>query len=216
MPETGIGLFPDVGGSRYLSRLPGRIGQFLALTGARFDGAECLWAGLGTHYLPLAELEDAKARIFAHPDRIAGILAELSVTPPPARIAQNAALVAHHFASDTYEDIVASLEADDSTWAAKELATLRSKSPKSSKVALRQLALGAGMEDFAEVMRMEYRLVCRLLVQPDFAEGVRAVITDKTGDPKWVPDAPEKVTPAMLDAIFAPLPADQEWTAYGQ
>jgi enoyl-CoA hydratase len=214
MPETGIGLFPDVGGGWYLPRLSGRIGQFLALTGARFDGAECLWAGLGTHYLSASDLDEAKARIFVHPDRIAAILAALATTPPQPRIADNAALVAHHFASDRLEDVFASLENDDSTWAAKELATLRSKSPQSCKVALRQLALGADMADFADVMRMEYRIASRVLTLPDFAEGVRAVITDKTGDPKWSPATIEGVTPAMLDAIFAPLSPDQEWTPH--
>lgn len=215
MPETGIGLFPDVGGSLYLSRLSGRIGQFLALTGARFDAGECMWAGLGTHFLAASDLADAKQRIFAHPDRMAGILAGLSASPPPARISGNASLVAHHFASDEFDEIVASLESDDSGWAAKELATIRSKSPFSCKVALRQLALGAGMDDFAEIMRMEYRLVSRMISRPDFAEGVRAVITDKTGDPAWQPAIPDDVTPEMLDAVFAPLPADEEWAPHG-
>ncbi len=211
MPETGIGLFSDVGGGWYLSRLGGRIGQFLALTGARLDGAECLWTGLATHYLPSSDLAEAKARIIAHPDRIAGILAEMAVTPPHPRIADNAAQIAHHFASDSFEEILTSLEADEGDWAAKELAALRSKSPQSCKVSLRQLALGAGMADFAEVMQMEFRIAARVLILPDFAEGVRAVITDKTGDPKWSPASPQGVTAAMLDAIFAPLPQDQEW-----
>src|SRR3546814_12206157 len=88
MPETGIGLFPDVGGGWYLARLPGRIGQFLALTGARLDGAECLWAGLATHYLPSEQLEVAKARI-AQGHEPGGVLTALSETPPPARLEQN-------------------------------------------------------------------------------------------------------------------------------
>jgi enoyl-CoA hydratase len=212
MPETGIGLFPDVGGGWYLSRLKHRIGQFLALTGARFDGAECLWAGLATHYLPSEALAEAKARIIANPNGIADILADLSVPPPEARIACNAALITHHFASDTLEDILASLAGDDNAWAAKELATLSTKSPQSCKVSLRQLRESAQLGSFAENMQLEFRLASRVLTLPDFAEGVRAVITDKTGDPKWSPGTPEAVTPAMLDAIFAPLPKDQEWT----
>ena len=108
MPETGIGLFPDVGGGWHLSRLGGRIGQFLALTGARLDGAECLWTGLATHYLPSEKLDEAKERIAADPSRISGILSELSETPPTARIEANADRIVKHFASDRYEDILAS------------------------------------------------------------------------------------------------------------
>src|SRR5947209_1454026 len=89
MPETAIGLFPDVGGGWYLSRLPGRTGVFLALTGARLDGAECLYLGLATHYVPALALDDLKARIVAEPQRIAELLDESSITPPPARIAEN-------------------------------------------------------------------------------------------------------------------------------
>ena len=216
MPETGIGLFPDVGGGWYLSRLPGRLGQFLALTGARLDGAEVVWAGLGTHYLPPEKLAEAKARIVEHPDRIAGILSELSETPPEARIESNAERIAKHFASDRYEDILASLETDDSEWAAKELATLRTKSPQTCKVALRQLAESAALDEFADNMRMEYRIASRVLTRPDFAEGVRAVIVDKTNDPAWNPATPDGVTEEMLDAIFAPLPGCEEWKPLGK
>ncbi|WP_086606528.1 enoyl-CoA hydratase/isomerase family protein [Erythrobacter donghaensis] len=214
MPETGIGLFPDVGGGWYLSRLGRRLGQFLALTGARLDGAECLWTGLATHYVPHEMLEDIKARIHDHPDRIAGILSEPVGTPPKARIEANADKIAKHFASDAYEDILASLEAaaaagDD--WAMKERDTLGTKSPQTCKVALRQLAESATLTDFADNMRMEYRIASRVLTRPDFAEGVRAVIIDKTGDPKWNPATPEGVTDELLDAIFAALPEGEEW-----
>ena len=210
MPETGIGLFPDVGGGWYLSRLPGRIGQFLALTGARLDGAECKWAGLATHYLPHDQLSEAKARIAAghEPGRV---LAALAATPPLARIEANAALIAKHFASDRFEDIIASLEAEDSDWAAKELATLRTKSPQTCKVALRQLHDSAALPDFAANMAMEYRIASRVLTLPDFAEGVRAVIVDKDNAPKWNPATPELVTADLIDRIFAPLPASDEW-----
>ena len=211
MPETGIGLFPDVGGGWYLSRLPGRLGQFLALTGARLDGAEVCWAGIVTHYLGSEKLAEAKARIIEHPARIAGILSELSDKPPEARIEANADKIARHFASDRFEDIIASLEAEDTDWAAKELATLRTKSPQTCKVALRQLAEAAAFTDFADNMRNEYRIASRVLTRPDFAEGVRAVIIDKTGDPQWDPATPEGVTGDLLDEIFAPLAADEEW-----
>lgn len=214
MPETGIGLFPDVGGGWFLSRLGGRLGQFLALTGARLKGEECLWAGLATHYVPSEILDDLKARIAEKPDRIAGILSEPVGTPPPARLEENALKIAKHFASDTLEGILASLEAaaaEGDEWAQKERDTIGTKSPQTLKVALRQLKESRELTDFADNMRMEYRIGARVLTRPDFAEGVRAVIVDKTHDPKWDPVTPEGVSEELLDSIFAPLPADEEW-----
>ncbi len=211
MPETGIGLFPDVGGGWYLSRLEGRVGRFLGMTGARLDGADCLEVGLVTHYLPAERLTDAKARIAEAPDRIEGILGSLSVTPPDAKIVAVIPQINRLFASDRYEDVLAALEADGSEWALKEQATLSTKSPQSVKVALRQLADGAVCDSFADVMRMEYRIAARLLALPDFAEGVRAVIVDKDNAPQWNPSSPEGMTDALVDAIFAPLPVSEEW-----
>ena len=212
MPESGIGLFPDVGGGWYLSRLPGRVGQWLALTGARIDGPECLYLGLATHYVPSAALEDVKARIAEHPDRIAGILGQASVTAPPAKIADNLPLINKLFASDRLEEIVAALEADPSEWAASELATLRAKSPTTCKVSLRELAEGARMADFADEMRQEYALAAHIIQRGDFAEGVRAVLIDKDNAPRWNPATPEAVTDHMIDTIFAPLPEEEAWT----
>ena len=212
MPETGIGLFPDVGGGWYLSRLEGRVGQFLALTGARIAGAGCLSLGLATHYLTSNALAEAKSRIATEDvDRIDGILGTLSVTPPDSKIVETLFQINRHFASDRLEDILASLEGDESDWAMKELATLRTKSPQTCKVALRQLAESLKLTDFADNMAMEYRIASRVLVRPDFAEGVRAVIVDKDNSPKWDPATAEGVTDALIDAIFAPLPAQEEW-----
>lgn len=210
MPETGIGLFPDVGGGWYLSRMPGRIGAFLALTGARLDGAECFAVGLATHYLPSAALADAKARIAAG-EQLGAVLDNMVVEPPPARILSNRADIDRLFASDQLEDIFAALEANDGEWATKELATLRTKSPQTCKVALRQLATSAGLSDFAANMAMEYRIASRVLTRPDFAEGVRAVIVDKDNAPQWNPATAEGVTDELLDAIFSPLPDNEEW-----
>lgn len=210
MPETGIGLFPDVGGGWYLSRLRGRLGQFLALTGARLDGSECFWAGIATHYLPSNSLTEAKTRIaLGHePEEV---LSDLSIIPPQPRIEGNADLILTHFSSDNYETILHSLESDESEWATKERATLATKSPQTCKVALKQLAESAKLTDFADNMRMEYRIASRVLTRPDFAEGVRAVIVDKTGDPKWDPPTPEGVSEELIDGIFAPLPNEEEW-----
>ena len=212
MPETAIGLFPDVGGGWYLSRLPGRTGAFLALTGARLDGAECHYLGLATHYVPSDRLEETKARIAEHPDRIEGILGEASVTPPDARIAGHIAHINRTFAAERYEDILAALEKDETEWAAKELATLHGKSPQACKVSLRLLAGGATMASFADEMRQEYRVAARAVRRHDFLEGVRALLVDKDNQPRWDPPTPEGVTDAMLDEIFAPLPSREEWT----
>ncbi|OYX66010.1 MAG: enoyl-CoA hydratase [Sphingomonadales bacterium 32-64-17] len=212
MPEGAIGLFPDAGAGFTFARLPNRLGQFLALTGARLDGAECLWAGLATHYLESAALDEAKARIAAQPESAEAILTELSTTPPPARLAGNADNIARHFASDRLEDILASLDADDGKWAGKELAAVSAKCPTTSKVALRLLAEGARRADFAEEMAREYAIVCRMIVRPDFAEGVRAVLVDKDNAPRWNPARPEDVSETMLDAIFASLPENERWT----
>ncbi|MEZ5695639.1 MAG: enoyl-CoA hydratase/isomerase family protein [Sphingomonadaceae bacterium] len=132
---------------------------------------------------------------------------------PPRRPGSgaNADKIARHFASDRYEDILASLEADGSEWAAKEIGTLGTKSPQTCKVALRQLAESAPLSDFADNMRMEYRIASRVLTRHDFAEGVRALIVDKTNDPQWDPATPEGVSEELLDSIFAPLPEQEEW-----
>jgi enoyl-CoA hydratase len=212
MPETGIGLFPDVGGGWYLSRLEGRVGQYLALTGSRVAGAECLALGLATHYLPSSALVEAKAQIASEDvEHLDGILSTLSETPPASKIVETLLQINRHFASDQFEDILESLEGDESEWAMKELAALRTKSPQTCKVALRQLAESLKLTDFVDNMAMEYRIASRVLVRPDFAEGVRAVIVDKDNAPQWDPATAEGVTDALIDAIFAPLPAQEEW-----
>ncbi len=215
MPETAIGLFPDVGGGWYLSRLPGRAGQFLALTGARLDGAECLHLGLATHYLPSAGLEDVKARIAAEPERLELILEEASAPPPSARIADNRERIDRLFAPDRLEDVIDALEQDGSDWAKAELVTLRCKSPQACKVSLRLLSDGAGMHDFADEMRQEYAVASHVVQRHDFVEGVRSVLIDKDATPRWEPPTPDAVTDHMIDTIFAPLPDHEEWTPLG-
>ncbi len=212
MPETAIGLFPDVGGGWYLPRLSGRVGQYIALTGARLDGADCLYLGIATHYIPGTALDEVKARIAEHPERIGGILGEASVTPPEAKIAENFGQINKTFASDRLEDIHAALAAVNSVWAQSELATLRTKSPQACKVSLRLLADGAKMADFADEMRQEYAVASKVVQRHDFIEGVRAVLVDKDNRPHWNPARPEDVTDHMIDTIFAPLPPDEQWT----
>jgi enoyl-CoA hydratase len=212
MPETTIGFFPDVGGGRYLSQLPGCIGKFLALTGARLDGAECKYLGIATHYIPAASLDEVKARIVEHPERAEGILGQASVSPPDAKIEGNIARINKLFAPERLEDILKGLEADGSDWALKELATLKSKSPLSCKVSLRLLERAYGMPSFAAEMTTEFALAVRMTHHPDFREGVRALLIDKDNAPRWSPATPEEVTDALVDSMFEPLPSGQTWT----
>jgi enoyl-CoA hydratase len=213
MPETGIGLFPDVGGGWYLSRLPGRVGQYMVLTGARFDGAECHYLGMATHYVDQAALEELVERIMKAPGRVQGALGAASTPLPDSKIADKLPTISRLFASDRLEDIVAALRGEDDDWA-DELATIGTKSPLSCKVSLRLLAQGATRAGFTDEMRAEYALAGRVVRTHDFREGVRAVLIDKTGDPQWDPPTPQGVTEEMLDVLFAPLPASEQWTPF--
>ena len=214
MPETGIGLFPDVGGGWYLSRLPGRVGQFMALTGARLDASECLYLGLATNYIEQASLEELHERILKAPARIQGALGAAAAIAPDAKIESNMGQITKLFASDRLEDVLASLEEDGSDWAQSELATLKSKSPLSCKVSLRLLAEGANRSSFAEEMRAEYALAGRIVRTHDFREGVRALLIDKDNNPEWDPPTPEEVDDEMLDVLFEPLPEREAWTPF--
>ncbi len=211
MPETGIGLFPDVGGGWYLSRLAGRTGQYLALTGHRLDGAECLALGLASHYLHSEVLEEAKTRIVADPQTIEAVLDDLSSPSPDARILAHRGAIDRLFASDKLEDVLAALEADDGEWAAQQLATLHTKSPQTMKVSLKLLLDGKTMPTFEDEMRQEFAVGSHVVQRHDFIEGVRAVIIDKDNAPKWNPATAEEVTDHLIDQIFAPLSADQQW-----
>ena len=214
MPETSIGLFPDVGGGWYLPRLPGRVGQFMALTGARLDGAECHYLGLATHYVPQASLEELVERLVKAPARASGALGSMAVKAPDAAIEANLPAITKLFASDRLEDVIAALDGDDSEWAQRERDTLGTKSPLSCKVSLRLLAEGANRASFADEMRAEYALAGRVVRTHDFREGVRALLIDKDNAPKWDPPSPELVTDQMLNELFEPLPTSEEWTPF--
>ena len=214
MPETGIGLFPDVGGGWYLSRLPGRVGQFMALTGARLDGSECHYLNLATHFVEQSSLDDLVERIMKAPGRAKGALGAAASIVPEAKIEQNVPQISKLFASDRLEDVLAALEEDGSDWAQAELGTLQTKSPLSCKVSLRLLAEGANRKTFADEMQAEYALAGRVVRTHDFREGVRALLIDKTGSPQWDPATPEGVTDEMLDVLFAPLPDTEAWTPF--
>jgi enoyl-CoA hydratase len=212
MPETGIGLFPDVGGGWFLPRLPGATGTWLALTGARLKAPGCQALGIATNVVPAARVDALKAAIVADPGAIETLLCEYAADPDDKGGIDHQDEIDRLFAGDTIEEIVEALNADGSEWAQVQAATLKTKSPLSMKVALCQLRAGAKMTDFADDMAMEMRIGARMVMSHDFTEGVRAVIVDKDNTPKWAPDTLEGVTDAMLDEVFAPLPADQEWT----
>ena len=211
MPETAIGLFPDVGGGWYLSRLPGRIGQYLALTGARLDGSEMLALGLATHLLPADTLDAVKQAIAADPQGMEAILSAHATPPGDAPILDQRAAIDRLFASDDFEEVLSALEGDGSDWAQAQLAILRQRSPLSCKVSLKLLLDGATMPTFEDEMRQEYAVVTRIVQRPDIVEGVRAVIVDKDHAPKWDPATPEAVSDHMIDRIFAPLSPADEW-----
>ena len=213
MPETGIGLFPDVGGGWYLPRKPGQIGMWLALTGARIKAADCLVAGIATHFVESAKLDALRPALLANPQDIDAALVGVSSDPgaPRELTGENRDKIDRLFAGDSTEAIVAALDADGSAWAKAQAATLATKSPQTLKVAFRQLREGAAMQNFAENMAQEFRIAARVVTRHDFLEGVRAIIVDKDNKPRWMPATLAGVTPDIIDAIFAPLPADQEW-----
>jgi enoyl-CoA hydratase len=206
MPETGIGLFPDVGASYYLSHMPGQLGVYLGLTGNSVQAADILYTGFGTHFARSAsmaaiattlESEGTEAVLKRH-------AAPLDQEPP---LKAHRALIDRSFAGDTVEAIVAALEKEGGAWADRVRATILQKSPISLKVTLRELREAASL-DFEDCMVMEYRLVQAFMADRDFFEGVRAVIIDKDNKPNWQPAKLADVTPAMVDAYFKPLPRD--------
>ena len=212
MPETGIGLFPDVGGGWWLPRMPGETGLWLALTGARIKAADGLLLGVATDYAPSSALEALKAAILADPDAIDTLLTEAEGDPGEPPLAQHQDVIDRCFAAPSAEAVLAALGDEGSEWAKSQRDLILTKSPQTVKVAVRQLRLGRGLTRFADNMVMEYRIGARVVQRHDFLEGVRAVIVDKDNQPKWSPPTLEGVSDAMLDDIFAPLAPDQEWT----
>ena len=212
MPETGIGLFPDVGGGWYLPRMSDHVGLWLALTGARIKAADCELTCLATDYVESAQLPALKAAIVAEPHAIETLLTEFEGDAGRPGLAAHQDEIARLFAGDSVEAIVANLTAADTDWSREQLAILATKSPQTLKVCFRQLRLGGAMKTFADNMAMEYRIGARVVQRHDFLEGVRAVIVDKDNAPRWDPPTLEGVTDAMLDAIFASLPSAEEWT----
>jgi len=205
MPETGIGLFPDVGGSYFLPRLPGRIGLYLALTGAWLRAADCLYLGIATHHVPTGRLDELEVALAESREAVDTILAGFHTAPGPAPLAERRADTARLFASESVEEIMAALAAEGTEWATSVRATMAGKAPLSQKATFRQLVQGATLE-FEDCMVMEYRMSQAAMAAPDFYEGVRAAVLDKDGKPVWSPATLEDTTEAMVDAWFVPPP----------
>ncbi|TPI41205.1 enoyl-CoA hydratase/isomerase family protein [Mesorhizobium sp. B3-1-9] len=205
MPEVGIGFFPDVGASHLLPDLGGSFGMYLGLTGNRIRYGDALWSGLATHTI---KAEDQ-----------AGLLDELATSNDPnAELRdffvpakreterQDLDSIARHFSKGSLADIVASLEqaAAGDAFAAKTLAILKTRSPTSLNIAWRQISAGSTLS-MDECMRMEFRILNRMLAGHDFYEGIRAAIIDRGSTPKWRPAGLDEVDAAEIDAYFAPL-----------
>lgn len=210
MPETAIGMFPDVGGTYFLPRLPGGIGMYLALTGARLNAADCIYTGVATHHVPssrLGELEAALAAIDAQADveaEVTAILDRFAEDAGDAPIAEHREIIDSCFSADSVPAILDAL-AGAGEWAAKVREGLLTKSPTSMMIAFRQLQEGKGL-DFEQAMTLEYRVSQRIMAGHDFREGVRAVLVDRDHNPSWMPARLEEIAATDIDAYFAPLP----------
>jgi len=185
MPETGIGLIPDVGGTHALASLPGEIGAWLALTGARLKAADLRYCGIATHFVPSAHLPTLSDLLATSHEPLADILATFDEAAGEAPLAQYRDAIDYHFGHDRMEDIVASLSAGDE-WAQAQAATIARMSPTSCKLSLAGLRLARAVE-IEEALINEYRMVCEIRSGHDFFEGIRAQLIDKDRNPQWQP-----------------------------
>jgi enoyl-CoA hydratase len=214
MPEVGIGFFPDVGATFLLPRLPGKIGTYLALTGARVDAGDAMALNLATDRVPSKEFP-ALVDALANGEDVGGTIAAFTAMPEPPPLGPRRALIDRAFSAASVEEILqrldqeASGEGDDSAFARDTAATIRGKAPLSLKIALEQMRRGPGL-DFANAMRTEFRIVARVVYGHDFYEGIRAVVVDKDNAPRWNPATLEEVSEAMVVRYFAPLPREEE------
>jgi len=212
MPEVGIGGFPDVGGSHFLSRLPGALGLYLGLTGVQIRAADALYCGLADVYLPpgaVASLTDDLAALGWTHDPAADLrrFIEARATSIPAEPALRALRPAidRHFSLSDVRAMLASLDAETTPefadWANQTAKLMRTRSPTMLGVTLRQLQRGKNMT-LAECFRMELSMTQHCFEQGDFLEGVRALIVDKDNAPRWTPNRIEDVSDAMVDEFF--------------
>lgn len=207
MPETAIGLFPDVGATHVLPRLPGRLGRYLGLTGARLGPSNLIYAGIATVFVPSDRFDGLTADLAAgaaDAAAVAAVIAGHAVPPPqPAPLAAARDAIDRCFAADDMAGIFAALAAEDSDWARETAATLGRMSPTSLVLTLEALRRGAGL-GLDDCLTMEYRLSQGCMAGHDFYEGVRAVLLDKDKAPQWSPARLADVDGRLIDGHFAP------------
>jgi enoyl-CoA hydratase/carnithine racemase len=206
MPEVGIGFFPDVGGSYVLPDLGSSFGMYLGLTGNKIEYGDALWSGIATHTVEACYLP-AIAEEIAESGDAGTELREFFRAAKRKTDEASLRSIAKHFSHGSLNDIVASLEGSvpDDKFAADTLATMRSRSPTSLHVTFKALSAGSTMS-MDECMRMEFRILNRMLGSHDLYEGIRAALIDKGSVPAWQPSRLEDVDAAVVDAYFAPLP----------
>ncbi len=206
MPETGIGMVPDVGGSRFLRLCPGWTGRYLGLTGARLKAADMLHAGLATHFVPAAGLDDLVAALssadWSLPGTLAALLDAFSGDPGPAALRDLEPAIDRCFGGDSIDSVLAALAAEGTEWADKTLATLRRMSPSSLCLTFGQLRSTEPLS-IEQSLTLDFNLVQRVMNTPDFFEGVRAMLVDKDQNPVWNPATLDGVDRAAIERVLA-------------
>ncbi len=203
MPECSIGLFPDVGASWFLPRMPGRTGLFLGLTGHRLGADDAIWLGIADVIVPYSAFDEIIDEL-AETDAIEAVLGHHARRPRQGKLQPLAPLIDTAFGHGSVEEIMETLSASGGQWAEDVLAAMHRNAPTSLKVTFEELRRGASLS-FPDCMRMEYRLACRMATAHDFAEGIRARIIDKDDAPRWKPERLEDVREEVLASLFAPV-----------
>jgi enoyl-CoA hydratase len=213
MPETGIGLIPDVGGTWLLARAPAETGVYLGLTGETMNAADAIYARFTDTFVPSTKLGDLVARLCdPRGGEISAAIGAHAADPGPSALARRSAEINKVFAGETVEVIVETLGGMAGEWVDKIRASLGEKSPKSMKLTLAAIRRAKAMRSLEEALTMEYRLTVRLLEDGEFPEGVRALIVDKDRRPRWSPQTLELVMPELVERYLSPLPANEELT----
>ena len=206
MPETGLGLIPEVGGGWFMPLLPGEAGMYLALTGDRLKAAETCALGITQGFVPNDKLEDLIAALAEDATDVEGTLRAFFQDSGESKLHPHLDQIDKIFSNDSVEEILLALEQDGSDWAIAWHGRLLKKSPTSMKLTFRQMREGAKI--FRDNMKMEYRIVNRIMEGHDFFEGVRAILLDKDNNPHWSPDALAKVSDAKVAGYFKSLGDD--------
>jgi enoyl-CoA hydratase len=208
MPETGIGLFPDVGTSHVLPRLAGEIGTYLGLTGARIGAADCLVLGIATRVVDHERIQSLIAELTAPGVDIGAAVARHAIDAGEPELWPHRDVIDRCFRHDRMEDILAALDADGGVFATTTAATIRTMSPTSLKLTLKEIRKGRAL-GIDDCLRLEYRLSQSVLAGHDFYEGVRAQLVDKDRTPKWYPATLDAVDDSAIDNLFVtPLHGD--------